>query len=174
MFDSKKMKLLLKKSAEKLNGKWLLIGGTVLPALGVDYRATIDVDLIPLNAQSNDDLISLMELAEDLSLPIEAINSAGAYFLKKIGSYENDMVLLLKGSMAEIYRPNFYLFFQLKIARLSEQDFLDILEMRKYCLAHSEDLKLTLCQKILTQELKKSLPQPHKERLESLKELLGK
>jgi hypothetical protein len=101
-------------------------------------------------------------------------NSAGAYFLKKIGSYENDMVLLLKGSMAEIYRPNFYLFFQLKIARLSEQDFLDILEMRKYCLAHSEDLKLILCQKILTQEHKKSLPQPHKERLESLKELLGK
>lgn len=166
------MKTLLKKSVEKLKGKWLLIGGTVLPALGIDYRSTIDVDLIPLNSQSNEDIISLMELAEDLSLPVEAINSAGAFFIKKIGSYENDMVLLIKGSSAEIYRPNFYLFLQLKIARLSEQDFLDVLEMQKYCLSHAEDLKLTLCQKLLNQELKKNFPAPHKERLEALKNSL--
>ena len=76
----------------------MLIGGTVLPLLGIDHRVTMDIDLIPLKPdKENSSLLSLMELAEKLDLPVETINSAGLYFLKKIPNYHTELVIFISG-----------------------------------------------------------------------------
>ena len=38
----------LKRAGERLYGEWLLVGGTLLPAVGIDVRATVDIDLLGL------------------------------------------------------------------------------------------------------------------------------
>lgn len=70
-------------AASKLEGDWILIGGSLLPLLGIEARTTTDIDFVNLNPRksSNQDTLELMEIAESLKLPVEAINQAGAFFL---------------------------------------------------------------------------------------------
>ena len=141
--SSKLMKKFLTVAGEQLKGEWLLIGGTVLPILGIDLRVTTDIDLIPLNSKfSNSSVLELMKLAEKLDLPIEAINHAGLYFLEKISDYRDCLVILHKGNSATIYRPDVNLFLRLKMARLTESDLQDCLEFLKYAQRVGEKLNL--------------------------------
>jgi hypothetical protein len=130
--DSKLLKKLLTSAAEKLDGDWVLLGGTLLPALGIDSRATIDVDLVSLEKNSNEQSFKLMELAESLQLPVETINQAASYFLQKTGYERSDLIVLKKGARATIYRPTLTLFWKLKIGRLSESDLGDCLGYLKF------------------------------------------
>lgn len=126
MINSKTMKLFLKKAVSKLKGNWIIIGGTVLPLSGIDYRVTVDIDIVNLNfEQSNNDNIKLMEIAEELKLPIESINQAGAFFLSKFNDVDNHLVLLKESKNCKIYRPDVYLYVKLKIERLTMTDLED-------------------------------------------------
>lgn len=46
--DSKLVKYLLQRAEKSISGEWILVGGSLLPALGLDYRSTLDIDLIGL------------------------------------------------------------------------------------------------------------------------------
>lgn len=118
----------LKLAGERLSGRWVLIGGTVLPLLDSEIRSTVDIDLVGLPAGSNREALALMQIAEDLGLPVETINQAGAFFLSKIDDFEGSLILLHGGKKAKIYRPNADLFVRLKLDRLSETDLMDCLE----------------------------------------------
>ena len=60
--DRKLLQRFLNLAVERLQGEWLLIGGTVLPLLGVDLRTTTDIELLPLDAKdANSSLLSFME-----------------------------------------------------------------------------------------------------------------
>jgi hypothetical protein len=132
MINVKLMEKFLTKASLKLNGDWIIIGGTVLPLLGIDYRVTVDIDIINLNfSSSNNDSLILMELACELKLPIESINQAGAYYLSKVKDVHEHLVLLKKSKTCNIYRPDAYLFIKLKIERFSETDYLDCLQFIK-------------------------------------------
>ncbi len=124
--DSKLMKKFMERAVQQLEGEWIVIGGTVLPLLGIDLRITVDIDLVNLDIKnSNRQSLQLMEIAESLGLPVETINQAGSYFLSKIDDVRDHLILFQESKKCKIYRPDSYLFLKLKIARLSQSDFED-------------------------------------------------
>ena len=129
--DQKILRKFLNLAGVRLKGDWVLIGGTVLPLLGVDHRITVDIDLVSLGKSSQGEMLEIMKLAADLGLPVETINSAGSYFFAKVPHSETDLVLLHQGKWARIFRPGATLFLILKVARMSESDFLDCIEWIK-------------------------------------------
>lgn len=132
VIDSKFMKKFVKTALDRLEGEWIIIGGTVLPLFGVDLRATVDIDMISLGSKaSNKSSLALMEMAESLGLPVEAINQAGAYFLSKISDVNQHLILFQKSERCKIYTPDSFLFIKLKIARLSQSDYDDCIEFAK-------------------------------------------
>lgn len=128
---------------KNLKGDWIILGGTLLPALGVEHRSTIDIDFVSKNESSNSQLLQLMEIAQSLGLPIETINSAAAYFLKKIPDYSERLILLKKSKDCSILRPTLDLYFELKISRALESDIQDILKMIEYCIENRFDKEIT-------------------------------
>ncbi len=130
--DQKLLKRFLKEAGGFLEGDWMLIGGTVLPSLGIDHRSTTDIDLIGMTPAQQTQTLKLMELAERLGLPVETINQAGAYFLSKFKDVAKHRVVLHKGSSATIYRPDATLFILLKLKRISDSDLSDCLQMLKH------------------------------------------
>lgn len=129
--DQKILKKFIKIAGDKLNGRWILIGGTVLPLLGIEHRVTTDIDFVGPATAPQSEVLKLMEIAEQLGLPVESINQAGAYFLRKISGFEKHLVEVHKGKSATIYRPDVTLFLKLKMARLSETDLEDCLQLLK-------------------------------------------
>src|SRR5438552_100562 len=123
--NSKLLSDFLKLAGIKLKGRWLLVGGTLLPAVGLEIRSTVDIDLIGISDKEAAQSLELMALAESLGLPVETINQAAAFFLKKIGFQEADLLPLHKGKNATIFRPSIELYLRLKIPRLSASDLLD-------------------------------------------------
>ncbi|MBF0443814.1 MAG: hypothetical protein HQK54_18040, partial [Oligoflexales bacterium] len=65
----------LKLAGERLEGDWVILGGSVLPLLGINYRVTIDIDIGScLPDVSQKQILILMEIAEKLGLPVESVN----------------------------------------------------------------------------------------------------
>ena len=131
--NSRTLKKFVEIVSERLTGEWVVIGGTVLPILGVDHRVTLDLDFIRIREKegSSDSLI-LMEIAEQIGLPIEAVNQAGAYFFSKVENANDHLVILRKGSKCTIYRPDVWLYIALKLGRFTETDLEDCLFMIKH------------------------------------------
>jgi predicted nucleotidyltransferase len=126
MITAKLIKKFIAKALHALEGDWVIIGGTVLPLIGVDLRETMDIDIVGFNnSDTNIQTIKLMEIAESLGLPVETINQAGAYFLQKIPDFENELVLIDGSDSCRIYRPNAYLYLLLKTSRSSSSDIQD-------------------------------------------------
>jgi len=119
----------LMKAGDKLAGDWVLLGGSLMPLLGEYIRATHDIDLAGFGPKEQAQTLKLLELAEDLRLPIEAINQAAAFFLHKIPKWKEDLILIHKGAKASIYRPNATLYVCLKLSRFSESDLEDCFAM---------------------------------------------
>jgi len=118
---------LVQKSLKKLTGDWVIIGGTVLPLVGVDSRVTVDIDMIQVHQSSgNQSTLDLMELAESIGLPVESINSAGLFFLKKVTDWEKRLVVHAESKKCRILRPSLDLYFELKLARGTESDLQDL------------------------------------------------
>lgn len=113
----------------RLQGDWVVIGGSVLPLLGVDHRVTLDIDLAGPPESTQTDTLRLMEIATELRLPPEAINQAGAFFLRQIKAWKENIVLFAETKKCRIYRPNCCLYIKLKMDRLSESDLADCIKM---------------------------------------------
>jgi hypothetical protein len=114
--------------------------------------------------------LKLMEIAEDLGLPVETINQAGGYFLSKIPGYRKSLVLLHTGPQARIYRPDALLYVLLKLPRLSESDLGDCLRFLDYTRAQGEPLARDRLLARVRGELAKGPSPDRKSRLKVLKE----
>ena len=125
--DRERLEALLSAMAERLQGDWLLVGGA-LAALWLDEpsRTTEDVDLVGLSG-APEERLALMQFAEDMGLPIEAVNSAADFFVRRIPGWQEEIEIFRTGPKSRIYRPTPTLFLLLKIDRLSEQDLGDCL-----------------------------------------------
>ena len=154
--------------ADQVEGKWILIGGSVLPLLEASFRHTQDIDIVgpPLSTQK--DTLTLMEIAQTLGLPIEAINQAASFFLYKIPNWEKELVLIHKSSKASIFRPSATLYILLKLNRLSEIDLEDCKNMIAYAKTHHESIDKKRIQKIIRDLLKKETSEPKIKRLNEL------
>lgn len=165
--NHKLLKQFQKQALHSLSGEWVLIGGTVLHLLGLDERLTMDIDLARKSGDV-DETLELMNIAEKLKLPLTAINQAGAFFLKQIPGWENKLVLWAESPSCRLYRPNGDLYLQLKMARMSESDLQDCLQMIKYCQKQNEKLDQKLLQKEIQKALKKATSPGVIERLQKL------
>jgi len=156
-------------AGDKLSGDWIVIGGTVLPLIGITYRVTVDIDFIGKTELQQTQNIELMNIVTELGLPVENINQAGAYFLSKIDNFEEHLILIHQGSSASIFRPNLFLYLQLKLNRLSETDFTDCVQYIKYSKENHElDSIKTECKNLLEDYIKKPLSKIKKEYIEKL------
>jgi len=138
--DSKCLKRFLQLAGDSLRGEWLLVGGTLLPAVGVDIRSTVDIDLVGLSSKEAAQSLELMELAEKLDLGVETINQAASYFVNKCGYKRTDLIPMIKGKSATIFRPSVQLYWRLKIARLSETDAIDCQYYYHYCISQNDPI----------------------------------
>lgn len=115
-----------------LKGDWVLLGGSLLPVLGIESRLTTDIDLVPLGSTGNSSLSQTFQFAEKAHLPIEAVNSAALYFLEKIPHFREHLILLHEWKEGRLFRPDLYLFFTLKLGRFTESDYLDCLNLLQF------------------------------------------
>tara|TARA_B100001248_G_C27399434_1_gene468761 strand:+ start:2840 stop:3373 length:534 start_codon:yes stop_codon:yes gene_type:complete len=135
---------LIKLASEKLTGEWVLLGGTLLPYLGIEHRVTVDVDLVGLGKKERDQQLELFQIAESLDLPIEIINPAASFFLQSELKNKASLVLLRKTANCKIYRPDGTLYLLLKLRRFTESDFSDCAEMLRYCRSIHEKVDVKL------------------------------
>lgn len=115
-------------AGERLDGEWLLIGGSAAAAWFSPGRTTEDIDLIGLGG-TQAERFALLELAVHVGIPIEAVNSAADFFVRRIADWRAHLVVLHRGPRATIFRPDATLFLLLKIGRLSETDLGDCLAL---------------------------------------------
>jgi hypothetical protein len=138
-FDRIRIQALLQIAGDRLAGEWLVIGGAAAAAWFSPSRTTEDIDLISL-AGTQEARLALMELAADASIPIEAVNSAADFFVRRIAGWRDQLVELMRGGSAVIYRPSATLFLLLKLERLSEADLDDCLTMIEHCARTGESI----------------------------------
>jgi hypothetical protein len=171
MINSKLMEKFIAKVLTKLEGEWVIIGGTVLTLLGIDERVTMDIDMVLINNKtSNAQSIKLMEIAEGLGLPVEAINQAGEYFLSKVDGFQDHLVLFAESKKCKIYRPDAFLFLKLKLSRASETDLSDCLAFLKHNEGEARALKKELLK--LIKNAIKSAPAEKQRKLLDIENLL--
>ncbi len=131
-FDEARIREFLSLAGERLDGDWLLVGGAAAATWFSPSRTTEDVDLIGM-AGALGERLALMELAVAASLPVEAVNSAADFFVRRISDWRDHLEVLHRGGRATIYRPDATLFLLLKINRLSETDLEDCLRLIDHC-----------------------------------------
>ncbi|MBL9024146.1 MAG: hypothetical protein JNL21_18280 [Myxococcales bacterium] len=124
LLDRSQIEAIVKAVAERLEGSWLLVGGSLVALELEPGRTTEDVDLVGMEG-TQAERFALMDLAFDLGLPIEAVNSAADFFVRRIDGWETELSVLRAGPRATVYRPNTTLFILLKVGRLSERDLED-------------------------------------------------
>ncbi len=144
------------------------MGGSVLPLLGVEYRVTLDIDVAGPDDAGMDQALALMEIAEELGLPVEAINQAGAYFLRRIRGWERHLVEIHRGRGARILRPDATLFVLLKIDRLTESDLTDCVEMIRLARSGGERVDRRRVLGAIRRGLAGDVSVPKRRRLEAL------
>jgi hypothetical protein len=116
----------LSKERIQLEGDWVLVGGALAALWFSPDRVTEDIDLIALS-EHPDRRYALMDFALAQELPLEAVNSAADFFLRRFPRWTEELELLHAGPAARIFRPTPTLFLLLKIGRMSEADLADCL-----------------------------------------------
>ncbi len=165
------LKKFVKLAGERLTGDWILIGGTVLPYLGAEHRTTTDIDFVGLGSKEKAQQFEVMQIVEDLGLPVETINSAADFFAHKQVKSKSQLVLLHQGGSAVIYRPNTELYFRLKLPRLSEIDAEDCVVWLRHL--RPSKVELTAVAKLVQRELKTTREPQRIERLNQIRNLLA-
>jgi hypothetical protein len=122
--DRQRIDAIVQAVADRLDGEWLLVGGSLVALWIEPRRTTEDVDLVPVRG-AKDARMSLLGLASDLGLPVEALNSAADFFVERIPNWTDEIEVLRKGRRGTVYRPSPTLFLLLKVRRLSEEDLRD-------------------------------------------------
>ena len=146
--DATLLRKFLSLAGNQLSGDWVILGGSVLTLRGISYRVTNDIDLAGPQEATQEQLLILFGIAEELGLPIEAINQAAAFFLYQIKDWRNHLIKVHSGRGANFFCPDDTLFLRLKFRRLSEIDLSDCLEILK-------NEKGTIEPKLLEKDLKR-------------------
>jgi len=161
-------------AGERLEGDWVVLGGTVLPLLGVERRITLDIDVAGPEDASNAQVLALMDIALELGLPIEVVNQAGAWFLHRIEGWRRNVVPVHRGPRATVHRPDATLFVLLKIGRLSESDLDDCLAMLERARERAEPVDAPRIAGAIREALGAGeISEPKRARLERLSEVVG-
>ncbi len=171
--DTKLLKKFIKLLGERVSGDWIILGGTVLPLLQASSRYTKDIDLAPPLGATQKDTLTLMEIAESLHLPIEAINQAAGFFLYRIPNWQKEIILFHEGTKATIFRPSATLYLLLKIERMSETDLEDCLKMIEFSKRRGEALDRHRVISKIKSEIRSSQTHSKIERLKRLLSELG-
>ncbi|HUF46831.1 MAG TPA: hypothetical protein VMM93_03385 [Vicinamibacterales bacterium] len=130
--DAKRLDAIVQSVVDRLPGDWLLVGGALV-ALWLDARrVTEDVDLVGIDG-TGADRRSLLGLAHDLGLPVEALNSAADYFVERIPDWREHIEPFRTGRAGRVFRPSPTLFLVLKARRLSTRDLDDCFGLLHLC-----------------------------------------
>lgn len=170
-FDRARIQAIVQLVGERLEGEWLLIGGGAAAAWFAPSRTTEDLDLVGL-AGTQAERFALMELAADAGIPIEAVNSAADYFVRRITGWRDELVVLARGSRGVIYRPSATLFLLLKLRRLTAVDLADCLALIEHCKQSKEPIERERVRTAI-EALPASADQALTERRLQLREALG-
>ena len=153
--NSKLIQELIVLAPKKLEGDWVLMGGTLLHYFMKDYRVTTDIDLVPISERKgNRTQLQSFDLAHSLGLPVECINGAALFFLEKTKGYKNELILMHEWKGGRIFRPNLFLFFQLKLSRLSETDAQDCIEFLRVDLPEKNEQMIKLIKGLVAKQMK--------------------
>jgi hypothetical protein len=140
-FDRARIASFLALAGDTLDGEWLLIGGAAAAAWFAPSRTTEDIDMVGLGG-TQAERFALMDLATAAAVPIEAVNSAADFFVRRIAGWRDQLELLHRGARATIYRPSPTLFLLLKIGRLTAVDLEDCLAMLAHTRASRDTIDL--------------------------------
>lgn len=127
-FDKIRLNEVLDAITGELGGEWLLLGGALVATWLDERRTTEDIDIVAIESAA-DDRLRLMRLAEKLGLPVEAVNSAADFFVRKVPDWRVHLEPFRRGARGVIYRPTPTLFVLLKMRRLSATDLDDCAAM---------------------------------------------
>ena len=122
----------VERAAARLRGDWVLLDGAVLPLLGLEIRVTLDIDVAGPDGATQADVVTLLEIAVECGLPPEAVNTAGAFFLRALPGWRDDLVVVRRGEHGRILRPGTTLFVRTKLDRLSTADLADCLALLRH------------------------------------------
>lgn len=137
--DRVRIERFLARAADRLEGDWLLVGGAAAAVWFAPDRVTEDIDLVG-RAGTNAERLRLLEVAEEEGLPVEAVNSAADFFVRRVPRWDAEGVVICRGATATIRRPTATTFLLLKLGRLSEQDLDDCLALLDWCRTHGEPI----------------------------------
>ncbi len=139
VLDRERLDVLLDAACAVLAGDWVLLGGAVAALCFSPQRVTEDIDLVPLGG-ADTRRYELMDFALAQGLPLEAVNSAADFFLRREEGFVKDLELLREGACGRIFRPSPTLFLLLKSTRMSESDLADCLAQVRSARAHRQTL----------------------------------
>jgi hypothetical protein len=122
--DRQRIDAIVTAVCERLEGDWLLVGGAIAALWFSPRRTTEDVDIVGIRG-APEERYALMELADSLGLPVEAVNSAADFFVHRVADWREQIVLFRSGAKGRVYRPTATLFLLLKVRRLDERDLED-------------------------------------------------
>ncbi len=128
--DRARLDRILAAACEQLQGDWVLLGGAVAALCFSPDRVTEDIDIVPLDASgvgADARRYELMDFALAQGLPVEAVNSAADFFLRREPSFAEELEVLRVGTRGRILRPTPTLYLVLKCGRMSESDLSDCL-----------------------------------------------
>lgn len=162
----------VKIACERLKGDWVVIGGTVLPLIGVDYRTTMDIDVVGPKSATNEQTLILMEIAEEVGLPAEAINQSAALFLHRVKNWKKSLEIIQEGKGATIYRPNVNLFINLKLNRFTETDLSDCVKYLEWARKNGEEIQVEHLIRLIKKIIKGNPHASKEERLRRLQKVL--
>lgn len=137
--DRTRIERFLDRAASMLQGDWVLVGGAAAAVWFLPDRTTEDIDLVGAHG-TNAERLRLMEVADSEGLPVETVNSAADYYVRRVSDWNRDLVEIRRGTSATIYRPTATVYVLLKLRRLSEQDLDDCRALLAWCETHSEAL----------------------------------
>jgi hypothetical protein len=135
--DRARIEQFLSRAADALDGEWVLIGGAAAAVWFSPERTTEDIDLVGSRG-TNAERLRLMEVADAAGLPVEAVNSAADFYVRRVPDWNREVVMLRHGTSATIYRPTATMFLLFKIGRLGEQDLDDCLALLAWCDVNDE------------------------------------
>jgi len=170
--DHATMTRFVKLAGERLTGDWVVLGGSVLPLLGLEGRVTVDIDVASTVDTNQGQVVLLMEIAAELGLPVETINQAGAFFLRDVPGWREQLVAVHRGPRAVIHVPSATLYVLTKLQRLSASDLGDCLVMLRHARGSADPFDVERLHIAIDAALQSAPSAPREERLRSLRDAL--
>ncbi len=164
--DRRTLDKFLHLAADRLDGDWVVVGGMVLPLVGIEHRVTLDLDVA--GPEGNRQTLELLELASELGLAPEAVNQAAAFFLHRIDGWQDHLIPVRKGIRGTFHRPDATLYVLLKLGRLTETDLVDCRRYVDWAREHDEPPDAERLRTAVRKELRARPPAERRARLETL------